>query len=85
MSHALTVQVGRAAATNEQTVPGGTGYGQTATAAASALLSWSVAMGLTGLVALGVLALLVAEYAALWAVLVAPWLNALPTRYPWPM
>ena len=40
-----------------------------------ATVGWLSAAAVTVLVAAGVLALLVAEYAALWAVLVAPWLG----------
>lgn len=50
---------------------------------APGLVSWLGAAALTGLLTAVVLAALAAEYAALWAVLVAPWLDSLPATFPW--
>jgi hypothetical protein len=47
------------------------------------LVGWLAAAALTVVITAGVLALLVAEYAVLWAVLVAPWLDCVPATLPW--
>jgi hypothetical protein len=54
-----------------------------ATAAPPGPLGWLAAAAATALLTVGVVALLVAEYAVLWAVLVAPWLDSLPAVLPW--
>jgi hypothetical protein len=48
-------------------------------------LGWLGAAALTVLVTAGVVALLVAEYAVLWALLVAPWLDTVRAALPWPL
>jgi hypothetical protein len=54
-----------------------------AAAPAPSLLGWLATAAATALVTVGVVALLVAEYGLLWAVLVAPWLDSLPAVLPW--
>jgi hypothetical protein len=53
------------------------------TSAQSDWLGWLGAAGLTVLVTTGVVALLVAEYAVLWALLLAPWLDTVRAALPW--
>jgi hypothetical protein len=54
-----------------------------AAAPASGPLSWLAAVAVTALLTAGVVALLVAEYGLLWAMLVAPWLDCVPAVLPW--
>lgn len=50
---------------------------------ASDLVGWFASLVLMLLIVAGALAVLVAEYGLLWAVLVAPWLDRLPLALPW--
>jgi hypothetical protein len=52
-------------------------------AATSDPWSWLAAVAATALLTAGVVALLVAEYGLLWAMLVVPWLESLPALLPW--
>jgi hypothetical protein len=50
---------------------------------APSLVGWLAATAATVLITAGVVAALVAEYAVLWALLVAPWLDRVPAALPW--
>ena len=52
-------------------------------AEAPSIVGWLAAALVTLLLTAGAVAVLVAEYAVLWAVLVAPWLDQVPATLPW--
>jgi hypothetical protein len=53
-----------------------------AAAESPSVVGWLAAVAVTVVIIAGVVGLLVAEYAILWAVLVEPWLDCVPAALP---